>query len=32
MPNMLMFRPAGGNEVAGAYKVRVRVYAFSRNC
>lgn len=22
MPNMLMIRPAGGNEVAGAYKVR----------
>jgi transketolase len=21
MPNMLMVRPAGGNEVAGAYKV-----------
>jgi len=27
MPDMLMLRPAGGNETAGAYKVCVRLCA-----
>lgn len=27
MPDMLTFRPAGGNETAGAYKVRKNAYS-----
>lgn len=30
MPDILMFRPAGGNEVAGSYKVGTSVSAVNR--